>query len=143
MTYLPGDVFCPTPIFEDREFWQYCARKELRFQACGECGVLRHPPTPICPECHSTKVDWRLAPSTANLFTYTIVHHAADDRIAASLPYVVGLVEFPDFGPVKLVTNLIVDPAEVRVGMTVELIWEPAGEDMFLPRYVPVQNALG
>ncbi|QUT06850.1 OB-fold domain-containing protein [Sphingobium phenoxybenzoativorans] len=138
MTYLPGDAFHPIPIFEDRDFWAYCAKQELRFQACAACGALRHPPTPVCWNCHSTAVEWRLAPTRAVVFSFTIVHHAADDRIRDSLPYVVIVAEFPDYGPVKLVSNLLADPSMVHIGMIVELIWEPAADGMFLPRFVRV-----
>lgn len=137
MTYLPGDAFYPVPIFEDREFWEYCSKKELRFQACGECGTLRHPPTPVCGTCTSTVVEWKLAPGRATIFSYTIIHHAADDRIKAALPYAVVVLEFPDFGPVKLVSNLIAGLERIHIGMQVDLIWEAAGEGLFLPRYLP------
>ena len=141
MSYLPGDAFYPIPIFEDREFWEYCAKQELRFQACAECGSLRHPPTPVCGNCTSTATEWKLAPTRAEVFTYTIVHHAADDRISPALPYVVAVLEFPDFGPVKLVPNIIAEPSEVHIGMAVDLIWEAAGDGLFLPRFTPAKKA--
>lgn len=137
MTYLPGDAFLPVPIFEDRDFWAHCAKKELRFQTCGACGMSRHPPTPVCGVCLSTTVEWKLAPTQATVFSYTIVHHAADDRIKTALPYVVVVLEFPEFGPVKLVSNVIADPSLIHIGMPVDLIWEAADHDMFLPRFVP------
>lgn len=141
MSYLPGDAFHPVPIFDDQEFWAHCAEKRLCFQACAACGTLRHPPTPVCHACQSTETEWREAPSVAQIFSYTIIHHAADERIRAALPYVVIVVEFPDFGPVKLVSNLTAPVEAVRIGMSVRLIWEAASGDVFLPRFVPAGDA--
>lgn len=141
MTYLPGDAFHPAPIFEDREFWEHCANKRLCFQACASCGTLRHPPTPVCPVCHSSGTVWREAPPLAQIFTYTIIHHAADERIRASLPYVVAVLEFPGFGPVKLVSNIVAPPESVHIGMMVRLFWEEAAGGMFLPRFRPEDGA--
>lgn len=140
MPYLPAS-FAPDPVFDDGEFWNCCARKELRFQACADCGELRHPPTPVCGHCHSTRTEWREAPPRAEIFTYTIIHHPADERIGGNLPYVVALLKFPGFGPVKLVSNVIADPARIHVGMQVELAWEAVEGGMFLPRFIPAAEA--
>ena len=60
----------------NREFWTAGTRGELRFLRCNACGYYNHPPTAVCPVCHSKD----LAPSTvsgkATLHTYTINHQA-------------------------------------------------------------------
>ncbi len=137
MTYLPKDVFKPLPIFDDEGFWKHCAERDLRFQACADCGALRHPPTPICWSCQSTRTTWKPAPEHGVVFTYTVVHHAADERISQAVPYVVALIEFPDFGPVKLISNVICKPDEIHVGMSVTLFWEEGDEGLSLPRFKP------
>lgn len=34
-------------------FWTSGADGVLRIQGCQDCGQLVHPPTPVCPSCHS------------------------------------------------------------------------------------------
>ena len=44
-------------IGESNEFfWKSGADGTLRFQRCSACGELRHPPSPVCPYCHSHRV---------------------------------------------------------------------------------------
>ena len=43
-------------------FWEGTAAGELRIQRCAKCGVLRHPPGPMCPACGEAStagVAWR------------------------------------------------------------------------------------
>jgi len=40
-------------------FWTSGEDGTLRFQRCGDCGELRHPPSAVCPYCHS--LEWATA----------------------------------------------------------------------------------
>lgn len=140
MTYLPGDTFFPSPDNDDREFWQNCKNRKLTFQACADCFQLRHPPTPICGNCYSTKVVWRQAPEQAEIFSYTIVSHPAHEAIDKFVPYVVAVVSFENFGPVKLVTNVLAKPERVEIGMKLKLHWEESSDGIFLPRFIPLDD---
>lgn len=138
MAYLP-ESFAPEPNFEDEPFWDFCRKQELRFQRCVDCEMARHPPSPICPACHSTQSYWASAPDEGTIFTYTIIHHPADNRIGASIPYVVALVKFDGFDEVKLVTNIVSD-GPVAIGQSVKLVWDAVDGDMYLPRFAAVDT---
>ena len=141
MAYFPKDMPGVEPDFSDREYWHFLNERRLRFQGCGCCHALRHPPMPMCPRCHSTAVEWADAPEQATLFTYTVVRHAAHAAVAAQLPYVVGVVEFEGLPGVRLVTNVTdVDPAEVRIGMALTLWWDET-EGQWLPRFRAKEQA--
>lgn len=142
MAYLPQEYFKPLPIQDDEQFWKYCSQHELRFQACADCGALRHPPTPICWSCQSVRTTWKKAPETGTVFTYTIVHHAADERIAQNTPYVVALIVFPDFQPIKFISNVVCAPEKMHVGMAVTLFWDDGHDGTDLPRFRPADEAL-
>lgn len=138
MALFPETMPRPEPDMDDAPFWQACAERRLQFQACGDCGLLRHPPAPICGGCHSTAVTWVAAPATAEVFSYTVVHHPSHQAVAERVPYVVGLVTFPELPGVKLVTNITdTDPAAVHVGMALTLWWDDIGDGMHLPRFRP------
>ena len=141
MTGLPAELVVPRPNMIDREFWAHCAQRRLMFQACGECGLLRHPPTPFCSSCQSTRLAWREAPSVGAIYSYTISFISQEHGLKDTTPYTIAIVEFPDFGPVRLVTNVEADVARLKVGLKVELFWLPAGTDIALPLFRPVEEA--
>jgi uncharacterized protein len=138
MSFFPADMPRPDPDYDDKGFWKNCSEKRLCFQACGDCGALRHPPTPICHACHSVDVKWTQAPTTGVIYSYNVVHHAGHAAVETVLPYVGALVEFEGCAGVRLITNVTdVDPGMMAIGMRVQLWWDDIGEDMFIPRFKP------
>ncbi|MEC9347967.1 MAG: OB-fold domain-containing protein [Pseudomonadota bacterium] len=136
MAMFPDSMPRPTPNMDEQGFWDACAQQALRFQACGSCGTLRHPPLPICGACHSTAIRWVDAPAEAELFSYTVVHHASHPAVKGNLPYVVGIVSFPGLPGVRLVSNITgVERTDVRIGMKLRLWWDDIGAGMYVPRF--------
>ena len=138
MAYFPDTMPAPVPNFDDRAFWQGCAERRLCFQACADCGTVRHPPTPACARCRSFAVTCKQAQGQAEVYSYTVVHHASHEAVRERLPYVVAVVTFPDVPGVRLVTNITgIDPGQVRIGMRVRLWWDDIGDAMHIPRFAP------
>ncbi len=48
---------------------------ELRIQNCNACGVLRHPPGPVCPSCHAMDRGYVVSSGRGTVFSF-LVHHA-------------------------------------------------------------------
>jgi uncharacterized OB-fold protein len=135
MPYLPPDLPRILPGRDDAPWWEALRRHELVIQRCAVCGTWRHPPGPVCAACHATAVRWERVSGRGRVFSFTVVHHAVHPSLAGRVPYNVVLVELPDAGRVRLVTNLIdVAPAEVQVGLDVEVVFEDL-EDVTLPRF--------
>ncbi len=138
MSFFPADMPKPAPNMDDQAFWDHCAEGRLCFQACGDCGTPRHPPTPICGHCYSSEVKWVDASPDASVYSFTVVHHASHPAVAGSLPYVAATVEFAGIADVRLITNLTdVDPKDVRIGMPVTLWWDKLDDGMQIPRFRP------
>lgn len=144
MAYFPNEMPAPEPSMDDAGFWACCAGRSLRFQACADCGQVRHPPTPICSGCHSTRVKWIEAPAEASVYSFTVVHHASHPAVSARLPYVVAVVEFDGLPGVRFVTNVTdVEPNKVHIGMLVRVWWDrlehgdEKAQPMFIPRFRP------
>lgn len=136
MALFPASMPAPEPEPSDREFWAHCAQGQLRFQSCGDCATPRHPPTPMCPVCHSTRTEWIDPGKLAEVFSYTVVHHASHEAVIMNLPYVVAVVTFPTIPGVRLVTNITdVAPDEVRIGQSVKLWFDKIGDGMQIPRF--------
>ena len=129
----------PALTDQNREFWTAGTRGELRFLRCNACGYYNHPPTAVCPVCHSKD----LAPSTvsgrATLHTYTINHQAW--MPGPELPYVIGIVDIPEQADLRLTTNIVnCAHDELVIGMPLRVSFEihTDGEDVIaIPLFEP------
>ena len=41
-----------------KDFYAWCRKHELRFQRCTDCATRRHPPRPMCGNCHLMRWEW-------------------------------------------------------------------------------------
>ena len=123
----------------NREFWTAGTRGELRFLRCNACGYYNHPPTAVCPVCHSKD----LAPSTvsgkATLHTYTINHQAW--MPGPELPYVIGIVDIPEQADLRLTTNIVnCAHDELVIGMPLRVTFEihaDGDDEIAIPLFEP------
>jgi len=112
-------------------WWQAAAEHRLVVQVCDVCDRPRHPPAPICPRCRSTASHFVDHPPTGTIYTFTVVHQPFVPGMP--VPCVIAVVELGQ--GIRLVTDVVdADPAEVRIGGPVELVWEDMGPDLALPR---------
>jgi uncharacterized OB-fold protein len=115
-------------------FWQGSAEGELRVQHCPSCGRLRHPPGPLCPACGADKQDWIVACGRGTVFSYVVHHHPKVP--GKQPPFVVALVELEE--GVRMLGEVIdVDPAEVEIGMPVEVAMTTIDDELTLPFWRP------
>jgi hypothetical protein len=136
MPYLPAELPRLIPGRDDAPWWEALCRHELTVQRCARCGTWRHPPSPVCAVCHESEARFERVSGRGRVFSYTIIHHPVHPALAESVPYNVILVELPDAGSVRLISNLVdVPPDEVRVGLEVEVVFEDVGHDVTLPRF--------
>lgn len=138
MSYLPAATPLPDPEPWERKFWEFCDQRTLRFQSCARCGVIRHPPMPVCASCQSVDEEWCEAQGGAELYTYTIVHHPNHPALAQATPYNAALVIFPQMQGVRLVSNIVdCRNEDLRIGMKLSLVWEEPVPGRVLPRFRP------
>ena len=110
-------------------FWAGTARHELRIQRCAECGVLRHPPGPMCLACGAGKADYVVAAGTGEVYSYVVHHHPPVP--GRRVPFVVALVQLPE--GVRIVGELLgVPPDQVRIGMPVRAEFAEVDEELTL-----------
>ncbi len=95
--------------------------------SCGKCKKTIIPPRPYCPKCGSTKGEWIQLKGTGTILTYTVIH-VAPQHLAVLTPYVVAIVGLTE-GPRLPGMVKFVEPRNVRVGMNVEIDYEPPTED--------------
>lgn len=58
----------------NRHFWTGGEHGELRFLRCQECGYYLHPPSPLCPVCHSKNLAPEAVSGDATVASYSVNH---------------------------------------------------------------------
>jgi uncharacterized protein len=122
----------------NRFFWTSGEEGVLRFLRCSGCGLLVHPPGPVCPYCLERNLDPHEVSGLGTITSFTVNHQ---QWIPGSDPYVIGLVTIAEQEDVRLTTNIVgADADEIRIGMEVEVTFE-AHDDVWLPLFRPVSGA--
>jgi uncharacterized OB-fold protein len=120
-TPLPRADF--TPSGADETFWAATAEGRLLLPRCESCATIVWYPRPFCPRCGGRGITWFAASGEATVYTYTVVRKARGEYRELT-PYVVAYVELAE-GP-RILTNIVgCDPAEVRIGQRVTLVFDP------------------
>ena len=121
---------------ESRGFWEALARHELYFQRCRSCGSKRLYPRALCPACLSAATEWVRASGRGTVYSFTVTNQNQAPGFREELPYVLAMVELEE-GP-RLMTNVIgCAPDVVRIGMTVEVVFEDVTAEITLPKFRP------
>ncbi|RCW44571.1 hypothetical protein DFQ14_104160 [Halopolyspora algeriensis] len=129
-----GSPILPAINRDTAYFWEGTAAGELRIQRCGRCGLLRHPPGPMCSECGATKPTHLVACGHGQVYSY-VVHHRPPVP-GKELPLVIALVELDE--GVRVLGELHgIDPDEVHIGLDVEVFFRQVDEQVTLPCWRP------
>ena len=125
----------PPAISPDTEFfWNGLRDQKLLIQRCGDCGTLRNPPQPMCRKCRS--LDWEAVEASGRGTVYSYVMPHQPKFPFFDYPYIVALVELAE--GVRLVSNLCnIEPADVTVGMPVEVCFQTFDNDLVLHQFRP------
>ncbi len=102
-------------------FWEAQDRHELCFQRCAQCGHVRYPVGPLCPECRSFDFEWSQSSGKGVIYSYTVVRHQTHPAFPA--PYTVLLVELEE-GPRLIAQLRAPEGAAFGVGTRVSIAWE-------------------
>ena len=119
-------------------WWEMAAAGKLGIQRCSACQTLRHPPRPMCGDCHSTQWDTVEASGKGTVCSYTVLRHPQFPGF--SYPLVIILVDLEE--GTRLTSQLVdCDPAAVDFGMAVEMLIQQDPDGFKLPVFRPVEQA--
>jgi uncharacterized OB-fold protein len=122
------------PDADDEFFWDGVNQGQLLLRCCAACGRLQHPPSPMCPACHSLNWTTRQASGRGTIYSWIVSQHPTE---ADALPRIVVLVDLEE--GVRLVSNLQgVAPSDVRNGMAIELCFDDF-DGVALPQFRAVE----
>jgi uncharacterized OB-fold protein len=132
----PGSMFKLVVDQWTQPFWDAARAHRLVVPRCAQCGTFRLPPTPFCPSCQSQAIDWVQLSGRGTVYSYSIVTRAIIPEMEPCLPYITAVVELPDAGGTRLVTNVVGAPVDqVMVGSAVHVVWDELADGVTVPRF--------
>jgi uncharacterized OB-fold protein len=116
------------------EFYAFCKQERLHFQRCSACLTFRHVPREMCAECNSFEWEWVASTGKGTVFTWTVIERALHPAFADATPMAPVVVEMEE--GVRLLANMLdCPPAELAMGMPVEIAYEAVTDEVTLPRF--------
>lgn len=122
----------PAPVITDDNafYWEAAAAGQLVAQRCGNCGVLRHPPRPMCGHCQSLDIEVVPLSGRGTLYSYAVLHHP--QHPAFDYPVLAALVDLDE--GIRLLSELAdVDPSDIVIGMALTAGFAPTAAGMAVP----------
>lgn len=133
----PPKILRPRPntSADTQFFWDGLREQRLLIQRCADCGLLRHPPGPACPTCHSLRWDTQQASGRGRIYSFVVMHYPELPPFEYPLP--IALVELEE--GTRLVAGLQgIKAADVRIDMPVQVEFEQVDAELVLPVFRPL-----
>jgi uncharacterized OB-fold protein len=109
-------VIPPAGDVDAAAFWTALAGGTLLVSVCEVCGNRWLPPLATCPRCAARSITSAPGAARGALYSWTVVHRAADPLYAGEVPYTVGLVTLDDGA--RLYGRIVgVDRRDLRAGL--------------------------
>ena len=119
----------PAPVAnaDTRPFWEACNRGELLYQRCGSCRRPQFYPRAVCTHCLGADLEWEPSAGRGTVYSVTVNHRAPNPAFEPDVPYAIALVDLDE--GFRMMMNVVgCDPASVRIGTRVRVVFESRGE---------------
>ena len=120
----------PTPL--SRPHWDGARAGILRVQRCRSCGAYVFIPQPLCPACQTDALVWSDSRGHGSVYSWTVVWRAPHP--AFETPYVVAIIALDE--GFEMLANLECEPAQIAIGMRVEVAFRALSDEISLPYFV-------
>lgn len=128
----------PRPTALSRPHWDACRAGRLLVQRCADCGAHVFVPEPLCTRCTGARLEWVESAGRGAVYSFSIVHRPPRPEFA--VPYVVAIVALDE--GFFMLTNLVeCAPADVAIGLRVEVAFRRMSEEITLPCFRPLRAA--
>ncbi len=127
----------PAPwVTRDSEFfWEAAKADEFVGQSCADCGSLRSPPRPMCPECNSLNSETRTLSGRGTVYSWVIPRHPPVPGFEGT--HIVAVIDLEE--GIRFVSNLCdIDYDDVRPDMPVEVFFEDTRDGYRIPLFRPI-----
>jgi uncharacterized OB-fold protein len=113
--YLPTDgVPIPVPLPDglDAPYHEALREHRLAVTRCPACGTWQWPPEVLCWNCREFGLAWEDVEPRGVVFSWTRIWHPVRPQLATAVPYLVGLIELPEAGGIRLIGNIVGDRSQ-------------------------------
>jgi uncharacterized OB-fold protein len=117
------------PTFETQTYWDAIDQQRLLVKACRACGQAHYTPRDHCPHCFSADTHWLPASGRAVVYSWSVANRADP-------PYVVAYVQLAE-GPMMLTNIVGCEPADVCIGQSVQVTFQPDAQGRTRPYFQP------
>lgn len=119
----------PKVLPETQAYWAAADEGRLLVKRCNACGQYHHYPRDICPHCLSDDTVWQDAAGTGSVYSFSTMGQG-------DAAYTLAFVTLDE--GVTLMTNLVdCDPARVRIGDRVKVVFQPSQGGHAVPMFTP------
>ncbi len=145
MSEMTEQILVPEIDEDNAPFWEGARKGELRMPRCTGCGRSWFPPRPMCAACHGTEFQWERVSGRGTIWSFVVPHPPLLPHFMKLAPYNVICVALDEDPTLRLIGNLVpeagdpinaVDPAAIRIGAPVRVVFERLTEEIALPRWV-------
>ena len=126
-TYLPVGLPTPSsgPDGLSQPYWDGTRQGKLRVQKCRGCNAWQWGPEWICHHCRSFDMGWEQIDGKGRIYSWERAWHPVHPALKGHGPYIIVLVELPQYGNIRMIGNLLGDPGQtVPIGAAVEAVFE-------------------
>lgn len=124
---------------ETRAFWEAAQQGQLVVQHCDACHAESFPPRSICRVCRSRQTSMRAIESTGYVYSFTVNHQRWLPNM--EVPFAIVLVEFAQHPGVRVVGRLRgIAVHEVKIGIPVQIGFEPGPDGIAVPSFIATQG---
>ncbi|MPZ60926.1 MAG: hypothetical protein GEU93_06450 [Propionibacteriales bacterium] len=126
----------PTLRGEEKVYFEEAKNGRLVYQLCRDCAQRIFYPRTVCTNCMSENLEYVASAGKGTIYSFTTLHVPGHPEFADDVPYTVVLVDLEE--GVRVLADLVdCDPDDVKVGMSVEVLFEAVTEDFTVPRFRP------
>jgi len=112
----PGRIRAPRS-FDNGWWWEAIDAGRLLIQKCRGCGLLRHPPRPMCHACHSLEWEGVESSGRGSVNSWVVLHHPPIPGY--ELPIAIAVIDLEE--GTRIVANIVDCPFdEIHVDMPVQ-----------------------
>ena len=106
-------------------YYRGLSDQRLLIHRCRECRVWHHPPRSVCPRCWSRDVAAEPVSGRGTIALLTILRYGAPQPgVDYSAGHALVAVELEEQAGLRVSSTIVgTDPAELRIGAPVELVW--------------------
>lgn len=129
----------PAPwVTRDSEFfWEAAKQDRLVGQRCSDCGQLRSPPRPMCPECNSVEVEAQTLSGRGTVYSWVIPRHPPVPGFEGT--HIVAVIDLAE--GIRFVSNLCdIEYGDVTPDLPVEVFFEDTRGGYRIPLFRPARS---